>query len=255
MSHPGFDAARNRDRLRLARTFREGHRYEALRPGYPAEAVAWTVGPPPKRVADVGAGTGKFTERLVELGHDVVAVEPSSSMLGLLLTKIPTIDTVLGTGEQTALPDASVDVVTYAQAWHWVNKREASAEAARILRPGGHIGLVWNLIDKRVEWVRDFSEALHAADRYNFAQDRDPELGAEFGPWERFDMDWTATMTTQNLADLVTTRSYYLAQDEEGQTMLAAMVRGVVERHHGVVDDATVVEVPYRTQCVRAALT
>lgn len=240
---------------RLSHAFKKASAYEALRPSYPSEAVAWLIGTPPQRVVDVGAGTGKFTEQLVEAGHDVVAVDPSSSMLAHLMRRFPTMNVVLGTGEQTGLEDESVDVVAYAQAWHWTTPRDAAAEAARVLRPDGRLALVWNLLDIRVDWVARVHDAMRAGDpRPDIYDLLEPDLPEVFAEPETTEFVHLHPMSTRALADLITTRSYYMASDEEGQTVLLGTVEAAVERAHGRVDDETMVEVPYRAYCARAAL-
>src|SRR5687768_2312785 len=54
--------------------------YHRSRPGYPTAAIEWLIGDA-SRVLDLGAGTGKLTEALVELDRDVVAVDPIEEML------------------------------------------------------------------------------------------------------------------------------------------------------------------------------
>ena len=126
--------------------------YERSRPGYPEDAVRWLAGEKPCDVVDLGAGTGKLTRTLVELGHRVTAVEPLPEMLDQLRAAVPEATAVRGGAEAIPLPAESADVVTVAQAFHWFDHGPALLEIARVLRPGGHIALVWN--------VRDESEAL-----------------------------------------------------------------------------------------------
>ena len=104
---------------------------------------------------DLGAGTGKLTTRLVERGLDVVAVDPIPEMLELLSNSLPDTPALLGTAEEIPLPDDSVDAVLVAQAWHWFDTERAVKEVARVLRPGGRLGLVWNARDERLGWVKD----------------------------------------------------------------------------------------------------
>jgi SAM-dependent methyltransferase len=61
------------------------------------------------------------------------------------------------------LPDASADAVFVGQAFHWFDAPAALAEIARVLVPGGALGLVWNLRDERVPWVADLTVALRGA--------------------------------------------------------------------------------------------
>ena len=99
-------------------------------------------------VLDLAAGTGKLTERLVALGWHVVAVEPSDAMRAQLTQRLPAVEARPGTAERMDLPDACVDAVTVAQAWHWVDPPAASAEIARVLRPGGQVAPIWNVRDE-----------------------------------------------------------------------------------------------------------
>ena len=126
--------------------------YDRSRPGYPVEAVRFCLPDGARRVLDLGAGTGKLTEVLLDLGFDVVAVEPSEAMRALLPARAETLD---GDAEHLPLPDASVDAVLVGQAFHWFDAEPALAEIARVLRPGGTLGLLWNLRDESADWVRD----------------------------------------------------------------------------------------------------
>jgi ubiquinone/menaquinone biosynthesis C-methylase UbiE len=138
--------------------------YERARPSYPAEAVAHVVGHggigPGRRVLDLAAGTGKLTRLLVPSGADIVAVEPLAAMRDRLATDLPGVEVLDGTAEDLPLPDASVDAVTVAQAFHWFDAPVAVPEIARVLRPGGHLFLVWNERDRRVGWVKAFGDLL-----------------------------------------------------------------------------------------------
>jgi SAM-dependent methyltransferase len=139
--------------------------YEAARPSYPAEAVAHIVGHgaigPGRRVLDLAAGTGKLTRLLVPTGAGVVAVEPVAGMRERLVASLGgAVEVLDGTAEAIPLPDASVDAVTVAQAFHWFDPPVALAELARVLRPGGHLFLVWNTRDRSVDWVRQFGDLL-----------------------------------------------------------------------------------------------
>jgi SAM-dependent methyltransferase len=135
----------------LASTYTRG------RPDYPPEVAGWLrdhlgleAG---KTVLDLGAGTGKFTSRLIDTGAQVIAVEPVSGMLEKLATSFPHVDARSGTADAIPLPDASVDAVVCAQSFHWFATHAALAEIHRVLKPGGKLGLIWNLRDARVPWV------------------------------------------------------------------------------------------------------
>jgi SAM-dependent methyltransferase len=131
--------------------------YEAARPSYPAEAVAWFVerlGIRPGRiVCDLAAGTGKFTRLLVPFGADLFAMEPVGGMRTTFRSVLPDTPLLAGTAEALPLRDASVDAVVVAQAWHWFDHDRAAAEMLRVVRSGGGVGLVWNARDRGVPWV------------------------------------------------------------------------------------------------------
>ena len=84
--------------------------YDSIRPSYPSEAARWMVGDTPRRIVELGAGTGIFTRVLLASGHKVVAVEPDAEMEALL-ARSPGVETCRGEAEAIPLPDASVDAV------------------------------------------------------------------------------------------------------------------------------------------------
>ncbi|MGN6473082.1 MAG: class I SAM-dependent methyltransferase [Mycobacteriales bacterium] len=118
--------------------------YKAGRPGYPREALIACLPDWAGEVLDLAAGTGPLTANLLDIGLSVVAVEPLDEMRAL----IPSGATALaGTAEEIPLPDESVDAVFVGQAWHWFDVPRAVAEIHRVLRPGGVLAPMWNLLD------------------------------------------------------------------------------------------------------------
>lgn len=140
--------------------------YVRGRPDYPPQVADWltrTLGLDAETaVVDLGAGTGKFTGQLIATGAQVIAVEPVPQMLEKLAAAFPDVLAVSGTAMDLPLPDASVDVVMCAQAFHWFASGEALTEIARVLKPGGKLGLVWNLRDTRVNWVPRLDAIVNA---------------------------------------------------------------------------------------------
>jgi SAM-dependent methyltransferase len=131
--------------------------YANSRPDYPAALDHWLADTlhlrPGKSVLDLGAGTGKFTPRLLATGATVTAVEPVAAMRQRLAQDFPQIRALEGTAESIPLPDASLDAIVCAQAFHWFATAAALAEMHRVLKPGGRLGLVWNGRDMSVPWV------------------------------------------------------------------------------------------------------
>lgn len=140
--------------------------YVKGRPDYPPQVSEWltaTLGlDGHKTVIDLGAGTGKFTGRLVATGAQVIAVEPVAQMLEKLSDAWPQVLAVSGTATDLPLPDASVDVVVCAQAFHWFASTEALTEIARVLKSGGKLALIWNLRDTQVSWVPKLDAIVNA---------------------------------------------------------------------------------------------
>ncbi|MGP5397261.1 class I SAM-dependent methyltransferase [Arthrobacter rhombi] len=203
---PAIDASR---RLAFGAAFAHGGGlYDAVRPAYPAEAVDFLVPAGSRDAVDLGAGTGILTVELAARGLRTTAVDPSEDMLAQLRLKSRPIRTVLATAEDTSLPTESFDVATAAQAWHWVDVPAASAEAARILRPGGRLALIWNQLDVTVPWVHRLSRIMHAGDVHR--PDFVPDIGPDFTPWESMDLQWEQRVTPELLIELAKSRSYYL---------------------------------------------
>lgn len=141
---------------------KEAQTYARGRPDYPAALSDWltqTLGlSPGRQVADVGAGTGKFSALLAATGADVVGVEPVDAMRARIdALNLPTVRAVAGTAQSVPLPAAALDAVVCAQAFHWFAGREALDEFHRVLRPGGRLGLVWNVRDESVDWVAELT--------------------------------------------------------------------------------------------------
>jgi SAM-dependent methyltransferase len=131
--------------------------YEAARPSYPPDAVTWLSDvlhiEPGSRVCDLAAGTGKLTRLLAPRSTGLFAVEPVPGMRSTLRGLLPAVPLVAATAEALPVRTGGLDAVTVAQAFHWFDFERAVAELARVLRPGGRLGLVWNARDRSVGWV------------------------------------------------------------------------------------------------------
>lgn len=228
----------------------EAAAYERGRPSYPPEAIDWLLPQGARDVLDLGAGTGKLTARLVERGLNVVAVDPIAEMLEVLSTSLPETPALLGTAEEIPLPDNSVDAVLVAQAWHWVDPARAVPEVARVLRPGGRLGLVWNVRDERLGWVKDLGRIIgHEDDPFS----RTVALPAPFTDIERQQVEWTNYVTPQAVVDLVASRSYCITSPAAVRTRTLDQVRDLLATHPALAN-STGLSLPYVTVCIRATL-
>ncbi len=125
--------------------------YVRYRPDYPRELLHWLQREhgvaPSWHVADIGAGTGISSKMFLDAGYRVTAVEPNTAMRSAAerwLQSYPDFRALDGSADATGLGDASVDLVTVAQAFHWFDAATARREFKRILRPHGLIAIWWN---------------------------------------------------------------------------------------------------------------
>ena len=202
--------------------------YERGRPPYPPEAVDWLLPAGASRVLDLGAGTGKLTRQLRDRGLDVIAVEPSEGMREQLARAVPGVPVHAGSAEEIPLPDHSVNAVLVAQAWHWVDRSRAVPEVARVLVPGGRLGLVWNIRDEREDWVAELGRILHDPGDHH-RQDRGI-IGPPFGPVERCDVEWTHRLSRDELIDLAASRSYVITMPDRERAAVLAGVAHLADR-------------------------
>ncbi|MEV7620197.1 class I SAM-dependent methyltransferase [Microbacterium sp. NPDC089321] len=232
----------------------EADNYEAARPDYPFEAVAWMLERLPdgaRRLVDVGAGTGKLTRVVAEARDaEVVAVDPDAVMLAKLRDHVPGVPTFVGTAEALPLPDASVDAVVLGQAWHWVDPVAASAEIGRVMRPGGTLGLIWNARDNRVDWVRRLTAIMNASAAEEMLDAGGPTVATPFGEPEAERWEWLRPMTREQLHRMAASRSHLITASEAERDSIRKDMDDLFDEL-GLEGDATI-DVPYVTWAFRA---
>jgi len=202
-------------------------------------------------VADVGAGTGKLSAVIAATGREVVAVDPDAGMLRRLEAEHPEIRTLVGRAEQLPLDDAAVDAVTFGQAWHWVDPSAAAVEAARVLRPGGALGLIWNIRDTRSGWAAELATIIDPSDAEEFVDRGGPTLGAPFGALETTEFAWQNPLTVDGLVDLVASRSATIQAAPDARADLLDRVRALGER---TAESDGGLQLPYVTHVYRAVV-
>lgn len=127
--------------------------YKAYRPGYPHGLIEYiqSIAQPSAdiRIADLGSGTGILTELLLQTGYKVAAVEPNAEMREAgeqNLKQYSNFESIAAAAEQTTLASNSIDIITAAQAFHWFDLNTIRDEFERILKPGGCVLLIWNIM-------------------------------------------------------------------------------------------------------------
>ncbi|XP_045196542.2 uncharacterized protein LOC123551574 isoform X2 [Mercenaria mercenaria] len=152
--------------------FKQGDHYDRNRPSYSDELAAHVIkslhGGDHKDtqydILELGAGTGKFTRKILEalkgLPMRYIASEPSEGFLSVLRQQSPTVETLVGSAMKIPLPEQSVMNVICAQSFHWFATKESLAEIQRVLVPGGRLVLVWNDKDWNIEWLRKLEDVL-----------------------------------------------------------------------------------------------
>lgn len=235
----------------------EAASYARGRPEYPPELMPWlattlgvSVG---TRVVDLGAGTGKFTKLLTKTNAEVAAVEPVDAMRAQLAKALPNVNALAGSAEAMPLADAWADAVVCAQAFHWFATRAALAEIHRVLKPGGRLGLVWNVRDESVDWVAAITEIItpYEGDAPRFYK----------GDWRKpfVEQQWFTApeLTSFNyqhvgsadevILDRFLSVSFIAALPPEGKAKVAAELKTLIATHSALRDKAQIA-FPYQTQ-------
>ena len=239
-----------------------GGDYERARPGYPSEALDVLLGElelgPTSVALELAAGTGKLTRLLHHRLGALVAVEPVPAMRRHLALAVPSVPVVAGLAEAVPLAGGSVDGVVVATAFHWFRGDQAVAEIARVLRPGGGLGLLWNNPDRSAPWVAAVWSVvdehrggapgnLDGTWRQAFGDD------APFFPLEQRTFAHQVEIGIDDLVARVASISFIAALDPAARSDVLARVRCIAETHPGIAGRDRF-ELPYWTSvywCLR----
>ncbi len=220
----------------------KGEVYDRARNDFAPEAISWiaerTGFGPGKTALDVGAGTGMLTRHLLELGGEVIALDPNPDMLSRLRDRWPALHTLTCRAEQTPLTDESVDLVVCGRSFHWLDQDAALAEFRRLLRPPKWLALLWV---PRVEtdhpaW-RAMSEVMSEAKktyphRVPWGREERSHFGGLFGggyEMRLFPQQWE--MDEGMFVGLAESRSYFPLPDDLRHEPLVARLREAFQRH------------------------
>jgi SAM-dependent methyltransferase len=202
--------------------------YARWRPGYPDGAVAWLSPRRPARVADVGAGTGKLTSLLLAQGLQVEAVEPDPAMLAVLVRDNLGARPHLSVAHLLPFENASLHAVLAADAWHWFDVDATVAEVRRVLRPGGWLGLVWNLVTPMEAW--EFEVAGIDPDRKGTTPIQEPLAAFPAGEVESARFPWTWAITPEHYTANLATNSAVIAMEAQERAELLKTAGTALQR-------------------------
>lgn len=245
----------------------EAETYDRARPSYPPSAVDWLITAldlrPGRRVVDLAAGTGKLTVLIAAAGADLVAVEPIPGMRALLRQRLPGVPVLAGVAESLPFAPRSLDAVTVAQAFHWFDAGRTMAELSRVVRPGGHLGLIWNARDRSVDWVDQVWSVMDQVERHAPWRDRRDgtgyadastrrseehlagDLGSGWTPWAEARFRHVHESSHQDVIDRMRSVSHIAILPPAEQQAVLSEIRAVL-REHPQTRDKDRIGVPYR---------
>jgi len=229
-------------------------RYDAVRPGYPAELfddlIALAGIPPGGRILEIGCGTGQATLPLAHQGFQIDCVELGEQLAAVARQKLaayPEVTVTTGAFETWPLPPTPYDLVIAATSFHWITPAIAYQKSARALRPGGALGLFWNA-DVQHEGSDDFFTTVQEV-----YQREAPELNEEvppeadkvahcapelettphFGPVTIRRYRWDADYTATDYVHLLSTYSRHLSLPQDKRDRLFDGIARLIETRYG----------------------
>lgn len=251
--------------------------YERFRPGPPPAAIAWMLPDSAATVVDLGAGTGAMTRDLLGKVDRVIAIEPDGRMRGILASRLPEVTALEGAGESIPLGTSSVDAVLASASWHWMEADQALQETARVLVPGGTLGVVWAGPDPDGPFISQAQAMLSGMSSGDAepptSSDDDLDLGrvvmdtenrietilripddAPFAQPEQQVLTWDIALTADELIGLLGTLSWIITMPDDRRTHVVSEARRLLRDGLGISGDVTV-DVQYRSEAWRTQLT
>jgi SAM-dependent methyltransferase len=242
--------------------------YERFRPGPAPIVVEWLLPAGAETVVDLGAGTGALTRLLVGRVPEVIAVEPDARMREVLAANVAGVSVRDGRGDDIPLADAGADAVLVSSAWHWMDSDSTAFEVARVLRPGGRLGVVWSGVDWGASALAEVRQRALAAGRAGTGSlaamvaggGARPERAlrlperAPFGPPEHELLHWEQELSADQLVGMLGTYSRVILLPDEQRRLIAEEARRLLGEIAGLHGAATV-KLPFRGQCWRSERT
>jgi SAM-dependent methyltransferase len=230
------------------------------------------------RVIDLGAGTGALTRLLLDRADEVIAIEPDDRMRSVLVEEVPSARAVAGRGESMPVPDTYADAVVASSSWHWMDTVPTLLEVARVLVPGGVLGVLWGgpdpegpfLVQARAMLAGQSGSGSGSDSSGRETTDADDELATimmgeadrpasvlEIPPGVPFDQPeqkifrWDVALNADELIGLLGTFSWIITLPDEKRERVVAEARRLLRELLGLEGEATV-DVAYRCDAWRS---
>ncbi len=269
------------EKVERASSFGEvAEHYDNFRPGPAESALSWVLeGRNVPAVLDLGAGTGACTRLLIAHADQVSAVEPDTRMREVLDAEIPMARVLAGQGESIPLPDASVDAVFASSSWHWMEPEQTLSEVARVLRPGGTLGVLWSGPDPQGPFMLQARALLESqpfdsesttsehrsgssdgsladvvladADRPSSTLVIPGDRASSFDQPEFAEFTQDLALTADQLIGLMGTLSLFILMPEDRRMRIFGEARRLLSEALGV-EGPTTVDVAFKTEAWRA---
>ncbi len=230
--------------------------YDQYRPGYPEELIDCilekTQLQPGSELLEIGAGSGKATLPFVDRGFNLHCIEPGANLAAAGMEKFsPTkrVQYTLSRFEEWEAPKEKFDFAFSAQSFHWVPKPKGFELCAHTLKPGGYLGLYWNMyltqsspvdlemmnfFQKNNLWViylQNEEEAEKGIDR-NIHEIKE---SGYFNPPRVYRFPWSQNYTAEEYLGFIKTGNGYLSLTQEIKERVDKEILGIINQHGGKV--------------------
>lgn len=240
--------------------------YDLSRPDYPDDSIVELMKDltltSATTVLDLGAGTGKLTKALLKKLYPLIdleeesipnfyAVEVSAGMRDQFTNQFPGVPIFAGLAENIRLSSESLDIVVVGTAFHWFKGRDSLAEIARVLKPDGRLGLIWNMMDPDCLWVGELRALL---DPHGQNHDTVPWANAFLGTTlftnplnRRKTFRYTMSATVQEVINSLLTFKAAAAMSMPARSQFIEKAREIL-RKVLIASDKSVLDLPYRVE-------